>query len=85
MTQTASNRDWDGWELWYFGSDYLSTVEVPAEHWRVAPAPVPELSAWVFHLSGDTCACTPSPPAAFPWPADAAALGRSSRRLPQAA
>lgn len=33
----APAEAWDGWELWYFGSDYLSRCDTPPDHWRLAP------------------------------------------------
>lgn len=47
MTQTDSFRDWEGWELWYFGSDYLRTTELPPDHWHLGPERPPEPHLWV--------------------------------------
>lgn len=74
MAQTASSRDWDGWELWYFGSDYLRTADVPSDHWRVQPNPAPQPHLWAIgdihdDIHDDTHDDIDRPIEDLPWPA----------------
>ena len=71
MTQTESARDWDGWEIWYFGADYVSTAEVPPGHWRVSPEPPPEPHLWV--VAGGSGEAAAHATTAWPWSMENAA------------
>lgn len=47
MTQHTAARQWDGWELWYFGSDYLADAGLPASHWATEAVAKPAPHLWV--------------------------------------
>lgn len=38
MDQFNETASWDGWEHWYFGSDYVEAAGLPSEHWAIDSA-----------------------------------------------
>ena len=42
MDQFTETTLWDGWERWYFGSDYVEAAGLPSEHWAIASAGLEE-------------------------------------------
>lgn len=73
MTDNTSSRHfdgWDGWEIWYYGSEaslHADVVDAPSAAPMSAPSPTPHL--WIVRDDADTA--TPSL-ATLPWPSDTA-------------